>query len=110
MTVPELFPEAGLCTFLGLVDKGGCAAPVWSVNSCGKRFYLWRQDTKAGGLSGAQSSCPLHHLPSVRGGSDLLQGRGELGRAGTFSECSQREPGLPTNAISQILLSLGEAC
>lgn len=64
---------------------------------------------------GAQKGCPLHHLLSVRGGSGLLQGCEELGRTGTFSKCSQREPGFPTNLVtsklvSQILLSLAEAC
>lgn len=47
--------------------------------------------------------------------SVLPQGWEELGRTGTFSKCSQREPGLPTNLVmsklvSQILLSLAEAC
>lgn len=31
ITGPELFPEATLCAFLGLVDKGGHAAPAHSV-------------------------------------------------------------------------------
>lgn len=84
------------------------------LTACGRGFYL-RRDTKAGGLPGAQSSCPLHHLPSVGGGSDLPQGWEELGRTGTFSECSQREPGLPANLVtsklvSQILQSLAETC
>lgn len=74
--------------------------------------------TSGAGHRGRSTGCsglPLHHWLAVRGGSDLLQGCEELGRTGTFSKCSQREPGFPTNLVvselgSQILLSLAEAC
>lgn len=62
---------------------------------------------------GAQQGCCVPHLPSV--GRVWSAGAEELGRTGTFSKCSQREPGLPTNLVmsklvSQILLSLERPC
>lgn len=116
MTGPELFPEAALCAFLGLADKGGCAAPARSVLT-----VVEGDSTSGAGHTGRTAARGPGQLPSAApavcrgGGSDLPQGWEELGRTGTFSTCSQREPGLPTNLVtsklvSQILLSLAEAC
>lgn len=66
-------------------------------NGCRGGFYLWSRTQRQERWLGARNGCPLHHLPSVRGGSGLPQGCEELGRTGTFSKCGQREPGFPTN-------------
>lgn len=74
------------------------------VNGCRRGFYL------RSGTQRRERGCPLHRLP-VRAGAALPQGCQELGRTGTFSKCSQREPGFPINLVtSQILLSSAEAC
>lgn len=63
---------------------------------------------------GAQQGCCVPPLPSV----GRVWSAGAVrswGRTGTFSKCSQREPGFPTNLVmsklvSQILLSLERPC
>lgn len=115
MTGPQPFPEAALFAFLGLADKGGCAAPARPVLT-----VVEGDSTSGAGHKGRRAAWGLEQLPSAapaicQGRSGLLQGWEELGRTGTLSKCSQREPGLPTNLVtsklvSQILPSLAEAC
>lgn len=110
MTGPGLLPAAAPHTLLGVARKGGRAAQHGQFDGCRRGFYLWsrtrRQECWLGAGRAARCTTCL-----CRGGSDLPQGCEELGRTGTFSKCSQREPGFPTNLVmtklvSQILPSL----
>lgn len=60
MTGPELFPEAALCTFLGLVDKGGCAAPARSVLT-----VVEEDSTSGAGHTGRRAAWGPEQLPSA---------------------------------------------
>lgn len=63
MTGPELFTAAALYAFSGLADKGGSAAPAWTVLTVLEGDSTSGAGHKGRRLPGAQSSCPLHHLP-----------------------------------------------
>lgn len=60
MTGPELFPEAALCAFLGLADKGGCAAPAQLVLT-----VVEMDSTSGAGLKGRRAGWGPEQLPSA---------------------------------------------
>lgn len=60
MTGPELFPEAALCSILGLVDKGGCAAPARLVLT-----VVERDSTSGAGHKGRRAGWGPEQLPSA---------------------------------------------
>lgn len=59
-TGPELFPEAALCAVLGLVDKGGCAAPAQSVLT-----VVEGDSTSGAGHKGRRAAWGPEQLPSA---------------------------------------------
>lgn len=85
------------------------------MTSLAPRCRMWQDWSRAHPKSSSTLLAGTAAPGGCRGGPGVLQGRGELGRAGSFSQRSQRKPGFPSGLVlsklvSQILLSLAEAC